>query len=152
MILVPVYGHLLRASRSHDWTADSWKKCRLTYVFSHFKKFFYIIAWIWGTNGCLTFIVECIINCQRPWGSPLKSMGEIITSQCPIPKIELLSFHLINYLFPFFRSSATSWGRKHAVWVKIPFIVCHRALFLCFCTILWFSMYFVWGWGNVSFC
>ena len=24
------------------------------------------------------------INCQRPWGSPLDSMEEIISSQCPI--------------------------------------------------------------------
>ena len=26
------------------------------------------------------------INCQRPWGSPLDSMEEIISSQCPFTR------------------------------------------------------------------
>ena len=28
--------------------------------------------------------MRCTINCQRPGGSPLESMGKVISSRCPI--------------------------------------------------------------------
>ena len=37
VILVLGYGHFLQENGSHDSSADSSKKCRLTYVYSHFK-------------------------------------------------------------------------------------------------------------------
>ena len=30
-------------------------------------------------------------NCQRPWGSPLDTMGEIISSQCPAITLKIQS-------------------------------------------------------------
>ena len=82
------FGSWLRpfaAGQLKPWYS-SWqlKKCRLTYVFSHFDRIVYSIAWIWGKNGCPTFIVVSTVDCQRPWGLPLDSMGEIISSQCPV--------------------------------------------------------------------
>ena len=44
VILVLGYGHFLQENGSHDSSADSSKKCRLTYVYSHLNRIFYSIA------------------------------------------------------------------------------------------------------------
>ena len=96
--------------------------------------------------------MRCTINCQRPGGSPLESMGKVISSRCPIPKVQVTSFCLINwfflgfwYLFPYQRKVTCSLSEEF--FSNLP-----QRLILDF---LWhcghLSMYCVGGWGITFF-
>ena len=54
------------------------------------------------------------INCgkqtklSKTMGSPIDTMGEIISSRCPIPELRVPSFCLMNFIFPCFPSFSIS--------------------------------------------